>query len=96
MDLIKSAGYRIGAGEIESTLLGHPAVAECAVIGVPDPDLGQRIVAFVVAHSPVSAAELTSHVGEELSAHKRPREVVFVDALPRNEMGKVQKKRLAQ
>ncbi|WP_067435677.1 acyl-CoA synthetase [Nocardioides jensenii] len=96
VDLIKSAGYRIGAGEIESTLLGHPAVAECAVIGVPDPDLGQRIVAFVVAHSPVSAAELTSHVGEELSAHKRPREVVFVDALPRNEMGKVQKKRLAQ
>ncbi|KQY56403.1 MULTISPECIES: acyl-CoA synthetase [unclassified Nocardioides] len=94
VDLIKSAGYRIGAGEIESTLLGHPAVAECAVIGAPDPDLGQKIVAFVVARTPVSAADLTSYVGEELSAHKRPREIVFVDALPRNEMGKVQKKRL--
>lgn len=99
VDLIKSGGYRIGAGEIESTLLGHPAVAECAVVGVPDDDLGQRIVAFVVPRSPVTdeaalAAELVAHVGAELNAHKRPREVRFTDALPRNEMGKVQKKRL--
>lgn len=99
VDLIKSGGYRIGAGEIESTLLGHPAVAECAVVGVPDDDLGQRIVAFVVPRSPVAdeaalAEELVAHVGAELSAHKRPREVRFTDALPRNEMGKVQKKRL--
>lgn len=99
VDLIKSGGYRIGAGEIESTLLGHPAVAECAVVGAPDDDLGQRIVAFVVARSrvedePALAAELTSYVGSELSAHKRPRAVRFVDGLPRNEMGKVQKSRL--
>lgn len=96
VDLIKSAGYRIGAGEIESTLLGHEAVAECAVIGVPDPDLGQRIVAFVVPRDEVAAADLTAYVGEHLSAHKRPREVLFVDALPRNEMGKVQKKQLLE
>ncbi|GAA1505316.1 acyl-CoA synthetase [Nocardioides humi] len=98
VDLIKSGGYRIGAGEIESTLLGHPAVAECAVVGLPDADLGQRIVAFVVARDARAddalAAELTAYVGAELSAHKRPREVRFVDALPRNEMGKVQKTRL--
>ncbi|QIX28823.1 acyl-CoA synthetase [Nocardioides sp. JQ2195] len=97
VDLIKSAGYRIGAGEIESTLLGHPAVAECAVVGVPDDDLGQRIVAYVVPRpgsGEPDPAELTAYVGEQLSAHKRPRAVVFVDALPRNEMGKVQKKRL--
>lgn len=102
VDLIKSAGYRIGAGEIEATLLGHPRVAECAVVGEPDEDLGQRIVAYVVPREPVDdgpdgdtlATELTAYVGSELSAHKRPREVRFVAALPRNEMGKVQKTRL--
>ncbi|WP_232221675.1 acyl-CoA synthetase [Nocardioides sp. J54] len=99
VDLIKSGGYRIGAGEVESTLLGHPAVAECAVVGVPDDDLGQRIVAWVVLRSPVPgeaalATELTDLVSTELSAHKRPREVRFVASLPRNEMGKVQKQRL--
>lgn len=99
VDLIKSGGYRIGAGEIESTLLGHPAVAECAVVGAPDEDLGQRIVAYVVTRTPVAdeaalGAELTARVGAELSAHKRPREVRFVSSLPRNEMGKVQKSRL--
>ncbi|WP_336085767.1 acyl-CoA synthetase [Nocardia sp. SSK8] len=98
IDLIKSGGYRIGAGEIETALLGHPAVAEVAVAGLPDDDLGQRIVAFVVPRDAGSAelgAELTAFVGEQLSAHKRPREVRFVDALPRNAMGKVQKKLLA-
>ncbi|QCX26692.1 acyl-CoA synthetase [Nocardioides jishulii] len=104
VDLIKSAGYRIGAGEIESILLGHPAVAEVAVVGEPDADLGQRIVAYVVArpsHAPADSAAaadlseaLSRFVGEELSLHKRPREFRFVANLPRNEMGKVQKKRL--
>jgi len=122
VDLIKSGGFRIGAGEIESVLLGHPAVAECAVIGRPDSDLGQRIVAFVVRAVDLAdegaddrpgdrtqgdgsasdagsdatlAASLTELVAQELSVHKRPREVVFVQTLPRNEMGKVQKTRLA-
>jgi fatty acid CoA ligase FadD36 len=94
VDLIKSGGYRIGAGEIESVLLGHPAVAECAVVGVPDDDLGQRIVAVVVAGEPVTERILTAYVAERLSAHKRPREVRFVESLPRNEMGKVRKARL--
>ena len=93
-DLIKSGGYRIGAGEVEDALLSHPAVAEAAVIGVPDDDLGQRIVAFVVADG-VDEAELVAHVATTLSWHKRPRAVVFVDALPRNAMGKVDKSRLA-
>ncbi len=95
VDLIKTGGYRVGAGEIESVLLGHPAVAECAVVGLPDDDLGQRIVAFVVpgADRP-DPDELVALVSGELSAHKRPREVRLVDSLPRNEMGKVQKTRL--
>ncbi|SFC23186.1 acyl-CoA synthetase [Streptomyces aidingensis] len=102
-DLIKSGGYRIGAGEIETALLGHPAVAEAAVVGLPDPDLGQRVVAFVVrregfAAEPADlvAEKLVRHVAGQLSAHKRPREIRFVAGLPRNHMGKVQKRRLTE
>ncbi|MEV7542862.1 AMP-binding protein [Streptomyces sp. NPDC089915] len=93
IDMIKSGGYRIGAGEIENALLDHPKVSEAAVVGVPDADLGQRIVAFVVAQG-VTGAELTDFVASHLSVHKRPREVRFVDAIPRNAMGKPQKKLL--
>ncbi|HEX3614650.1 MAG TPA: AMP-binding protein [Sporichthyaceae bacterium] len=93
VDLIKSGGYRIGAGEIEAALLTHPGVGEAAVVGEPDPELGQRIVAYVVAHG-VDAAALESHVAQALSVHKRPRRIVFVAELPRNALGKVQKTRL--
>jgi fatty acid CoA ligase FadD36 len=93
-DLIKTGGYRVGAGEIEAALLDHPAVHEAAVVGLPDADLGQRIVAFVVADE-VRPDELVDHVAGQLSAHKRPREVRLVGSLPRNAMGKVQKARLA-
>ncbi|MET0703311.1 MAG: acyl-CoA synthetase, partial [Mycobacterium sp.] len=92
VDLIKSGGYRIGAGEIETALLGHPGVTEVAVVGLPDDDLGQRIVAFVVGDA--VPAELIDYVAQQLSAHKRPREVRLVQALPRNAMGKVLKKEL--
>ena len=95
-DLIKSGGYRIGAGEIEGALLEHPAVAEVAVTAKPDEDLGERIVAWVVLESGRSADpdELSTHVANLLTKHKRPREVHFVDSLPRNDMGKVMKRRL--
>jgi fatty acid CoA ligase FadD36 len=92
-DLIKSGGYRIGAGEVEDALLTHPAVHEVAVVGEPDDDLGQRIVAFVVADG-VGEQELIDHVASQLSWHKRPRSVVLVDSLPRNAMGKVDKSRI--
>jgi len=91
VDVIKSGGYKIGAGEVEDALLAHPAVREAAVVGLPDDDLGQRVVAFVVGEGGV---DLTEHVATVLSAHKRPREVRWVDALPRNAMGKVQKQAL--
>ncbi|MGB6049672.1 MAG: AMP-binding protein, partial [Rhodococcus sp. (in: high G+C Gram-positive bacteria)] len=92
-DLIKTGGYRVGAGEIEAVLLAHPSVDEVAVVGLPDEDLGQRIVAFVVG-SGVEERVLIDLVSSELSMHKRPREVRVVDSLPRNAMGKVQKKQL--
>ncbi|CFR71260.1 fatty-acid-CoA ligase [Mycobacterium tuberculosis] len=94
VDLIKSGGYRVGAGEIETVLLGHPDVAEAAVVGVPDDDLGQRIVAYVVGSANVDADGLINFVAQQLSVHKRPREVRIVDALPRNALGKVLKKQL--
>ena len=92
VDLIKSGGYRIGAGEIETALLGHPGVDEAAVVGLPDEDLGQRIVAFVVGSA--EPDDLIQYVAQQLSVHKRPREVRIVDSLPRNAMGKVLKKQL--
>ncbi|MBV9638279.1 MAG: acyl-CoA synthetase [Mycobacteriaceae bacterium] len=92
-DLIKSGGYRVGAGEVETALLGHPGVSEAAVVGLPDDDLGQRIVAFVVGDAPPEA--LIDYVAQQLAVHKRPREVRIVAALPRNAMGKVLKKELA-
>lgn len=92
-DMIKSGGYRIGAGEVENALLDHPAVREAAVVGAPHEDLGQEIVAYVVADG-VSERELVDFVAAHLSAHKRPRKVRFLDALPRNAMGKPQKRLL--
>jgi fatty acid CoA ligase FadD36 len=92
-DLIKSGGFRIGAGEVEDALLAHPGVREAAVVGSPDEDLGQVIVAYVVADG-VDAVELAEYVAANLSVHKRPRRVVLVDDLPRNAMGKVQKTKL--
>ena len=92
VDLIKSGGYRIGAGEVETALLGHPGVAEVAVVGLPDEDLGQRIVAYVVGDA--APAELIDYVARQLSVHKRPREVRIVERLPRNAMGKVLKTEL--
>jgi malonyl-CoA/methylmalonyl-CoA synthetase len=96
-DLIKTAGYKVGAGEVEAALLEHPAVREAAVIGVADDDLGERIVAFVVPYPGVTASPqaLIDHVAGALAPHKRPRTVRLVEALPRNAMGKVLKRELA-
>ncbi|MEU8733100.1 acyl-CoA synthetase [Streptomyces tendae] len=96
-DLIKSGGYKIGAGEIENALLEHPGVREAAVTGEPDPDLGERIVAWIVPADPAAPpalATLADHVAGRLAPHKRPRVVRYLDALPRNDMGKIMKRAL--
>ncbi|MFG3003743.1 acyl-CoA synthetase [Streptomyces calvus] len=96
-DLIKSGGYKIGAGEIENALLEHPGVREAAVTGEPDADLGERIVAWVVPadpKSPPTLEALADHVAGRLAPHKRPRVVHHLDALPRNDMGKIMKRAL--
>ncbi|MDX8147595.1 acyl-CoA synthetase [Lentzea sp. BCCO 10_0061] len=94
-DIIKSGGYKIGAGEIENALLEHPGVKEVAVTAEPDEDLGERIVAWVVSADVVASPdELADHVARLLTPHKRPRVVRFVESLPRNDMGKVMKRAL--
>lgn len=95
-DLISSGGYKIGAGEIENTLLEHPDVAEVAVRGEPDDDLGERVAAWVVpaAGARPTQQQLADHVAKLLTPYKRPRAVHLVDSLPRNDMGKVLKKQL--
>jgi malonyl-CoA/methylmalonyl-CoA synthetase len=96
-DLIKSGGYKIGAGEIENALLEHPAVKEAAVTGAPDPDLGEQVVAWIVPADPGARPtpdELAAHVAARLAPHKRPRTVHYLGSLPRNDMGKIMKRAL--
>jgi acetyl-CoA synthetase len=95
-DVIKSAGYRIGPFEVESAILRHPAVAEAAVVGKPDPRRGQIVKAYVVlragvAPSPGLADEIADLVKTRLARHQYPREVEFVEQLPKTETGKIQR-----
>jgi malonyl-CoA/methylmalonyl-CoA synthetase len=96
VDIIKSGGYKLSALEIEAVLLEHPAVAEVAVVGLPDPAWGERVTACVV---PRQAAEVTlealqAFARDRLAPYKLPRELRLLEALPRNAMGKVQKQLL--
>ncbi len=93
-DVITSSGYRIGPGEIEDCLIGHPAVALAAVIGKPDPVRTELVKAFIVlkaGHAPSDAlaADIQAFVRTRLSAHEYPREVAFIDAMPMTTTGKV-------
>jgi acetyl-CoA synthetase len=94
-DVIISAGWTIGAIEVEDTLLKHPAVREAAVIGVPDPVRGQVVKAFVVSDRPSDAAltqDIQDFVRARLSQHEYPRIVAFVAELPKTPAGKVNRK----
>lgn len=97
-DLIVSGGENVYPTEIEAVLLEHPGVAESGVAGVPDGDLGARVVAWIVAApGPAPGAEaLEQHCRERLAGFKRPREFRFVEALPRNAAGKLQRRRLGE
>lgn len=93
-DVITSAGFRIGPGEIEDCLIRHPAVALAAAVGKPDPLRTEIVKAFIVlkkdyAASDVLASEIQAFVKKHLSAHEYPREVAFIDAMPMTTTGKV-------
>lgn len=96
VDIIKSGGFKISAREIEEVLLLHPAVAEAAVVGLPDPTWGERIEAAVVLRAPAEPQALIDHAAASLADYKKPRAVHVVDALPRNALGKLQKVALKQ
>lgn len=94
-DLIITGGFNVYPTEVEHVLARHPGVLQCAVAGVPDADWGEAVTAFVVrANTSTTAEELVRHSRSSLTAYKSPKRVVFVDTLPRNAMGKVQKKAL--
>ncbi len=98
-DVIKTSGYRVGPFEVESALLEHAAVAESAVVGVPDERIGQRIKAFVVlapgyTGSQALAEELQEHVKKTTAPYKYPRELEFVTELPKTVSGKIRRTEL--
>ncbi len=93
-DLIISGGSNIYPREVEEALLRHPAVAEVSVIGAPDAEWGEIVVAYVVTHAPVGESELDGHCLEQIARFKRPRRYRFVEALPKNNYGKVLKTEL--
>lgn len=100
-DMIVSSGYNIGAPEVENALLSHAAVAECAVVGVPCPERGQKVKAFVVpatgfTPSAALAEELQAHAKAQIAPYKYPREIAFVDALPKTATGKLRRSALRQ
>jgi 2-aminobenzoate-CoA ligase len=97
--MIVSGGYNIAGPEVEDALLTHEAVAECAVVGVPDELRGQVVKAFVVLRPGVEGdaamvEALQTHVKAAIAPYKYPRAIEFVAALPRTETGKVQRFRL--
>lgn len=97
--MIVSSGYNIGAPEVENALLSHSAVAECAVIGVPCAERGQKVKAFIVLAdfaepSDELAEKLQGFVKEHISPYKYPREIAFVDALPKTATGKLRRSEL--
>jgi long-chain acyl-CoA synthetase len=95
-ELILRGGYSVVPGEVEAALLGHPAVAEAAVIGVAHPELGEEVAAFVTLRPGTSAEapELIAFCRERLAGYKYPRRVTVVDEMPRSATGKILKGKL--
>jgi O-succinylbenzoic acid--CoA ligase len=93
---ISTGGLTVQPHVVEAVIVTHPAVAQCAVFGVPDPRLGQRVVAAVVATGPLTLADLRAHVLGSLDATAAPRELHLVDELPVRGIGKVDRRALTE
>jgi malonyl-CoA/methylmalonyl-CoA synthetase len=92
-EILKTGGHRVSTLEIEEALRDHPAVAECAVVGVPDPEWGERVAAAIVLNdgNALDLPSLRTWARESLAAYKLPSRLLLLDVLPRNAMGKVVK-----
>lgn len=100
-DLIKASGYRISPFEVESAIISHPDVLECAVVGSPDPVRGMIIKAFIVLHDKKKASdnlvkEIQEHTKKVAAPYKYPREIEFVEELPKTQSGKIKRKQLRE
>lgn len=93
-DLIIRGGFNIYPRDVEEVLASHPAVIEAAVVGVPSERMGEEVKAFVVVNGKVDAEDLMAYSRERLANYKTPSQIEFVDALPRNPIGKIDKKEL--
>jgi long-chain acyl-CoA synthetase len=93
-DLIIRGGFNIYPRDVEEVLATHPAVIEAAVVGVPSERMGEEVKAFVVTRAPVDAEALMAYCREKLANYKTPSQIEFVDSLPRNAVGKIDKKEL--
>lgn len=93
-DVIITGGSNVYPREVEEVLLTHPAVREAAVVGVPDPEWGESVRAFVVAAGDPTPGELIQYCRDRLASFKKPREVIFVTELPKNAAGKILKREL--
>ncbi len=91
---VKTRGYRVELGEIESVLYGHPAVVECAVVAVPDEVVTSRLRAFVVSRPDVTVADLVEYASMSLPRYMIPETVVFCDQLPKTSTGKIDRREL--
>jgi malonyl-CoA/methylmalonyl-CoA synthetase len=99
VDIIKTGGYKVSALEIEEVLRGHAAVEDCAVVGLPDDEWGERVAAAVIARRGAATPtldELRVFVKDRLAPYKAPREAMVVAALPRNTLGKVEKPKVKE
>ena len=96
MDIIKSGGYKLSALEIEPVILTHPAVMECAVVGVPDKEWGERVAVIIALHPGMilTLEALRAHCKTELTTYKLPTIMKLLSSIPRNAMGKINKKML--
>ncbi|MDE3077544.1 MAG: AMP-binding protein, partial [Chloroflexota bacterium] len=95
-DMIKSGGISVYPAEVEPVIRSHPKVAEVAVVGLPDPEWGEKVVACVVASEACSEAEVIDWCQGKLAPYKRPKSVIFFEALPVSDVGKIVKKEIVK
>ena len=93
-DLIISGGMNIYPREIEAIFLEHPAISDVAVVGIADPEWGERVVAAVIVNQPIDVDELRGHLRQQVSGYKSPKEIRIVSEFPRNALGKIQKAKI--
>jgi acyl-CoA synthetase (AMP-forming)/AMP-acid ligase II len=95
-ELIKYKGYQVAPAELEEVLLAHAAIADAAVIGIPDEEAGEAPKAFVVAKTPITPEEVAGYVASRVAPYKRLRAVEVIDEIPKSPSGKILRRVLVE